>query len=383
MQTLRSHAPVLALLWAAVIGCAAPERAPVAVALASNPSGTEYPREDPALIRRELLRHYEADFDRIVTQSRLAMRNALDAAMPIPYLGVDSEPLATGGLRLTAVYADTGAERAGLRIGDVLRRFGDRATDTKADLARGVRSSRVGDSVNLSLERDGKTQTLIATLRPRPEEDEDEDEQFPDLIAPPLGLSPPQKFDFESDATDTLPVAFDSWLGGHGQAPRWIVTSSDHSRILRQASTDKTGIHFPMAIVRDWTASDAVIRVRFRYAGDRIDRAAGVVLRWRDANNYLVARANAAEGDLRIFRVVNGDRRTLPGAIVKGATDDGAWHTLEFRAEGPKLTAVLDGKFETSSYDTYFRAGRAGVWTKSDSISEFDELEIQAIASDR
>ena len=56
---------------------------------------------------------------------------------------------------------------------------------------------------------------------------------------------------------------------------------------------------------------------------------ASIVLRYRDPGNYFVARVNASEGDLRIFRVANGDRRTLPGAIAKGATDDDRWHTLE------------------------------------------------------
>jgi len=102
------------------------------------------------------------------------------------------------------------------------------------------------------------------------------------------------------------------------------------------------------------------------------------VLRWRDPSNYLVARANAAEGDLRIFRVVNGDRRTLPGAIAKGATDDDRWHTLEFRAHGTQLTAILDGDVRATAQDSFFLRGQVGLWTKSDSRTDFDDLKLEA-----
>jgi hypothetical protein len=140
-------------------------------------------------------------------------------------------------------------------------------------------------------------------------------------------------------------------------------------------------VRFPMLIARDWTANDVVARVRFRYAGGEIDRAGGIVLRFRDPGNYLVARANAAEGDLRIFRVVNGDRRTLPGAIAKGATDDDQWHTLEFRAEGSQLTAILDGTFKATACDTFFTGGRVVLWTKYDIKTEFDDLHAEALTS--
>lgn len=72
-------------------------------------------------------------------------------------------------------------------------------------------------------------------------------------------------------------------------------------------------------------------------------------------------------------------RRTLPGGIGKGATDDTNWHELEFRVEGAKLTAVLDGTVRAESYDTFFTGGKVGLWTKSDSQSEFDDFAIEAL----
>jgi hypothetical protein len=335
-------------------------------------------REDPAVVRRELLARLDRRIDEMAARARLEARLAIDEVMPVPYLGVDSD-LVEGGLKLTAVYADTGAERAGLQKGDLLRTFDGVKLDSKAALARAVRSHRVGDTLEIAFASNGNPRTTRATLGPRPEEDEDESEQFPDLVGAAKAPPAPLAFDFDDESVGTLPRAFGSFLGGHGREGAWVVAhGAENGLTLRQDDNDTTGIRFPMAIVRDWSASDCVVRVRFRYVGGRVDRAAGIVLRWRDPSNYLVARANAAEGDLRIFRVVNGDRRTLPGAIAKGATDDDRWHTLEFRAHGTELTAILDGDVRATAQDSFFLSGQAGVWTKSDSRTDFDDLKLEA-----
>lgn len=333
---------------------------------------------DPALLRRELLAKMDAKIDAAATQAHLEARLMLDDAIPLPYLGIDADPVA-GGMKLNAVYGLTGAEQAGLKAGDVLVKIDDDVTDSKAAIGKAVRGRSVGSGVRLTILRDGKEMKVAATLGKRPEEDEDEEEQFPDLPgrAPPTAT--PFSTDFEKDALGHAPPHFTVALGGHGQPPNWIVSGGEHAHVLRQDSADPTGIRFPMLLVDGFDGADVAARVRFRYAGGHVDKAGGIVLRYVDPGNYLVARANAAEGDLRIFRVANGTRRTLPGGMVKGATDDDAWHTLEFRAEGSKLVATLDGKITATAYDSYFMRGRAGLWTKSDSQTEFDDLAFEPI----
>lgn len=333
-------------------------------------------RDDPAVLRREITQRYQARLDELVARARLDLRLTLDEVVPVPYLGVDSDPVA-GGLRLNAVYADTAAERAGLALGDVLERFDGRPLDSKAALARAVRARRVGDAVELEFARGGDRRTMTVVLGPRPEEDEDEIEQFPDLVSTP-NVPPPLRFDFEASPVDQAPSDFVGALGGHGSPPAWRVLRVESGNVLRQSSADPTGIRFPQALVSDWRAADVAVKVRFRYHAGRVDRAAGIVLRWQSPHDYLVARVNAAEHDVRIFRVVHGDRRTLPGAVAQVATDDGEWHTLEFRAEGARLTAVVDGRVQASSFDTYFDRGAIGLWTKSDAVTDFDDFVAEA-----
>jgi hypothetical protein len=364
-------AAIAAVLW--IVSCRSQlspttaAEAPPTVALAAG--------ADPALLRRDLLRQMDARIDAASAQAHLEARWIMDQVIPIPYLGIDSEP-AAGGMLVKAVYAMTGAEAAGMKKGDLLVTLDGAKTESKRDLAKAIRARRVGDTLEARIVRDGREQHLACTLRARPEEDEDEEEQFPDLPprAPPSSQA--VSFDFEHDELGAMPAEFTGALGGHGRMGRWIVTKSGEGRVLRQDDDDPTGIRFPIALMNGFDGKNVAARVRFRYAGGKVDKAGGLVLHYVDPGNYLVARANAAEGDLRIFRVLNGLRTTLPDGIGKGATDDEAWHTLEFRAEGAKLTAILDGKVTVTAYDTCFLRGGVGLWTKSDSLTEFDDLKF-------
>ena len=353
----------------------------MAAVLAGGSDPKEAPNEsstgadtDPALLRRDLLARMDAHIAAQTAQAHLDARFAVDEVMPIPYLGLDLENVA-GGARITNVYPLTAAEAAGLKKDDVIRSLAGLPIDSKAALGRAIRLKPIGAPVDVVVSRGSETLTIVATPRPRPEEDEDEEEQFPDL-PPRVVLSTKA---WRLDAAADLSFQLDSALGGHGRPPKWVSVSEGGRSFVRQEEADRTGIRFPLAIARGFAAPDVVASARFRYSGGVVDQAAGIVVRYQDPGNYIVARANAAEADLRIFRVANGLRRTLPGAIVKCPTDAGVWHTIELRAEGPKLTATVDGKATTTSWDSYFLSGGAGLWTKSDSVSDFDEVRFEPL----
>jgi len=48
--------------------------------------------------------------------------------------------------------------------------------------------------------------------------------------------------------------------------------------------------------------------VAFKPVSGRVDQAAGLVVRMKDSDNYYIARANALEGNVRLYRVVRGQR---------------------------------------------------------------------------
>jgi hypothetical protein len=168
---------------------------------------------------------------------------------------------------------------------------------------------------------------------------------------------------------------------GQGGAAQWTVTAdptATSGRAIEQTSTDRTDYRFPLAIYDAVSATNLSVAVRFRAVAGKIDQAAGIALRLRDADNYYVARANALEDNVRFYRVVKGRREQLQGANLKVTPND--WHVLRLRAEGERFTISYDGKpLFTATDSTFSDAGRVALWTKADSITRFDQIEIEPL----
>ena len=85
------------------------------------------------------------------------------------YLGVAiDDSTATAGARLAEVRSGTPAARAGLKSGDVITKVGGTTIGSADELRRVIDSKQPGDQVELTLTRNGKTQTVTVTLGTRP-----------------------------------------------------------------------------------------------------------------------------------------------------------------------------------------------------------------------
>jgi len=101
----------------------------------------------------------------------------------------------------------------------------------------------------------------------------------------------------------------------------------------------------------------------------------GVMVRYQDPRNYYVARANALEDNVRLYRVVDGERRQFAGERLDVAPK--AWHELRLDVRGSTFSVWLDGKFLFTAEDSTIQGpGKVGLWTKSDSVTWFDELRF-------
>ena len=133
---------------------------------------------------------------------------------------------------------------------------------------------------------------------------------------------------------------------------------------------------------------DGFVEVRFRPAEGREDQAGGVVWRWQDANNYYIARANALENNVVAYKMVNGKRTDLKpvGAGgraygVQATVTPRAWHTLRVDFKGPEFVVRFNRDLATFTVrdETLKTAGRVGIWSKADSVSEFEEFRYATV----
>ncbi|MEW6454849.1 MAG: hypothetical protein AB1490_29705 [Pseudomonadota bacterium] len=177
------------------------------------------------------------------------------------------------------------------------------------------------------------------------------------------------------------PADFDSWRTGQGGPAQWTVvadTTATNGAAIEQTSTDKTDYRFPLAIYKPVSARNVEVTLRFKPIAGTVDRAGGIAVRLTDPDNYYVVRANALEDNVRFYRMVQGRREQLEGANIKVTANE--WHTLSIKAEGERFTISYDGKELFMAMDrTFDVAGKMALWTKADSVTRFDRIEIKPL----
>lgn len=166
------------------------------------------------------------------------------------------------------------------------------------------------------------------------------------------------------------------WQGGAtgGGAPKWTVEADGSApskpNVLKQSGTGA----YPWCVKKDVSLADGFVEVRFKPLSGDEDQAGGVVWRWKDGDNYYVARANVLEDNVRIYHVVKGRRREFRSADMKVAPNQ--WHTLRVEFRGNQFAVTFDGQRVIEVRDDKITgAGAVGVWTKADSVTVFDDFK--------
>jgi len=189
----------------------------------------------------------------------------------------------------------------------------------------------------------------------------------------PMGTT----WSFESDEVDKPPAGFEFATTAKTPAGKWIVRKDGENKALAQTDTDKTDRRFAMAVVKDSSFKDLKLSVRAKPVSGEVDQAAGLVWRYKDPDNYYLARSNVLESNVRLYRVVNGNRTKFAGKDeVK--LKAGEWHTLRVEHKGTAIKVYLgDEKLFEADDKTFPDAGKIGVWTKADSVTLFDDLAVE------
>jgi hypothetical protein len=193
-----------------------------------------------------------------------------------------------------------------------------------------------------------------------------------------------RKVDFDQDAVNQPPRGFEfGHTAGVGRPGNWVVQADGSNKVLAQTDADATRLRFPVAVLTDVTAADVDLSVRFKPISGRVDQAAGLVWRYQNQDNYYLVRANALEGNVVLYKVEKGKRTDLPlkgeGRTYGKKSDvpTGQWSTLRVVAHGRLFEVYFNGtKLYEVEDGTFTTPGKVGVWTKADSVTQFDDLTV-------
>ena len=198
-----------------------------------------------------------------------------------------------------------------------------------------------------------------------------------------------QTINFDSAAVGSVPAGWTVAMTHTGGAPKWGVVKDDMApskpNVLAQTSADRTGGRFPLAIYEKANFTNGVLTVKFKPVSGSGDQAAGLVWRYKDPDNYYIVRANALEDNVVLYKVEKGERISLAPKGTPSKTygvthrvPKQTWSTLSVAFQGNVFTVSFDGQklFEVDD-STFTTAGKVGLWTKADSVTYFDNFQIE------
>lgn len=189
---------------------------------------------------------------------------------------------------------------------------------------------------------------------------------------------------FSQDDIGQPPRGFEfGHTAGIGRPGTWVVQAEGGNKILAQTDNDATRARFPLAVLTDVVATDVDLSVRLRPVSGQVDQAGGLVWRYQNQDNYYLLRANALEDNVVLYKVESGKRTDLP---VRGEgrtygkkieVPAGQWSTLRVLANGTLFEVYFNGaKLYEVEDATFSTPGKVGVWTKADSVTQFDDLSV-------
>jgi hypothetical protein len=199
------------------------------------------------------------------------------------------------------------------------------------------------------------------------------------LVSLSLLASTGKIVNFDSGPVGRVPSGWTFGAANRGTATRWEIrkdmSAPTQPYVLAQVS-NSPGAACPLAIYDSMSLHDGDISVRIKPLSGHQDQAGGVVFRYRDPNNFYLARENALTHNVAVFKVENGDSRLITTAIPHDI-EPNTWNILKVSVRGNRFQVYLNHHRILQAWDKTFDGwGKVGLWTMAESVTYFDDFRV-------
>lgn len=193
-------------------------------------------------------------------------------------------------------------------------------------------------------------------------------------------------FTFEDYETGKIPDGWSQYFTGKGKSTEWKIIEDGNNKVLAQLSSDNPNYHFNEIVYDGFKLKNVELKVKLKGVAGKKDQGGGFVWRFTDKDNYYVVRANPLEDNVVLYKVKNGKRTDLP-LVDKGRTYGvdvdklgSGWNKLKLTVVDDLFTVYLNDKQIFRVKDkTFTEAGKIGLWTKADAVSNFDDFKVKEL----
>jgi len=249
------------------------------------------------------------------------------------------------------------------------------------------------------------------------------------LATAPLGAAE-VKVDLAQETVGKPPTTFEpmvgTWLIAQDGADKvvrvdgspWKASQDNPSRLLVESARRLYGTsneelmdnakqfaYYPVAVLKGVDEfSSGTISLKFKTVAGDADRCSGILFNVKPNGDWLAVRYNDTENNVALWQFHNGLRRPVKFSdrAHKFMLDRAAWHELKMTVDGASFSAWLDGELAleytlgsapgpgrngASPHPDQFPAnnpvlqppvkGRVGLWSKTDSTSEFKDYVVR------
>ena len=195
-----------------------------------------------------------------------------------------------------------------------------------------------------------------------------------------MSVATARVINFDTAPLGKTPPEWKVAMTNRGHWPQWEIvidhTAPTQPYVFAQVAADRVGDRYPLAILRDFSLRDGEVSVRVKPVSGHDAQAGGLVWHYRDENNYYVARINALERNVQVFKVENGLRSPLM-APARHEVPTNEWSILKVTVKGNRFQVFVDHRrVLQGNDDTFKNEGGVGLWTVADSVVYFDDFRI-------
>jgi hypothetical protein len=201
------------------------------------------------------------------------------------------------------------------------------------------------------------------------------------LVSLGLIASSGKVVDFDTATIGKMPPGWSAAMTNRGSPPRWEVlkdhTAPTQPYVFGQISSDvNDNRRVPLAIFNSMNVKDGDISVRLKPVAGHEDPGGGLIWRYRNENNYYVARANSLNNTVSVYKVENGQRIPLLAA-VRHPVPTNAWCILKVSVRGDRFQVYMDHRRILQGQDkTFTGPGKVGLSTTADAVTYFDDFRV-------
>src|SRR5262245_26917425 len=113
-----------------------------------------------------------------------------------------------------------------------------------------------------------------------------------------------ETINFDNATPGAAPPGWIATQTGKGDA-KWTIERDDTAPSKPNVLKQSGEATYPVCLKDDTSVKDGFVEVKFKPLSGKGDQAGGLVWRAKDSDNYYIARANALEDNVTIYRTIN------------------------------------------------------------------------------